>query len=236
MKAVCLTSGGLDSSTCIAIAKDEGRQIYALSILYGQRHAHEINAAKRIASFFCAKEHLLLRVELGKIGASSLIDPALQIPTTPISSAEGMECFESDAAPIPSTYVPARNLIFLALAVAWAEAIGAGEIFIGANAVDYSGYPDCRPEFLNSFENTARLGTKAGLIEAQAVRIRAPLLQMSKAQIILTGLRLGVDYSMTSSCYQPDSKGRPCGICHSCQLRLKGFKEAGISDPLEYRG
>lgn len=234
MKAVCLTSGGLDSATCMAIAKDEGRKIYSLSILYGQRHVYEITAAKRVSSYFGAQKHMLLNIDLEKIGASSLIDHTIKIPITPILNSESMEGNKSNEPNVPSTYVPARNLIFLSLAVAWAEAIGAGEIFIGANAIDYSGYPDCRGKFLKSFEDTARLGTKAGLIEDRPIRVRAPLLFMSKAEIIETGLGLGVDFSITSSCYQPDSKGRPCGRCHSCQLRLKGFKGAGVPDPLEY--
>jgi 7-cyano-7-deazaguanine synthase len=235
MKAVCLTSGGLDSTTCLAIAKKEGRRIYALSFLYGQRHGHEISAAQRVASFFKAEKHLCLTVDLGKIGMSSLTDPSQTIPTTPVSRNINEANSPSVESSIPNTYVPGRNLIFLSLAVAWAEAIGAIEVFIGANSLDYSGYPDCRPAFLESFEKTAKLATKAGLIDGQNIRIRAPLLYMSKAEIIRTGLSLGVDYSMTSSCYQPDIKGRPCGRCHSCQLRLKGFKEAGLSDPLEYK-
>lgn len=235
MKAVCLTSGGLDSTTCLAIAKKEGRRIYALSFLYGQRHSHEISAAQRIASFFKAEKHLCLTVDLGRIGRSSLTDPSQAIPITPVSKTTNVAISPSVESSIPNTYVPGRNLIFLSFAVAWAETICALEIFIGANSLDYSGYPDCRPAFLESFEKTAKLATKAGLIEGQNIRIRAPLLYMSKAEIIRTGLSLGVDYAMTSSCYQPDIKGRPCGRCHSCQLRLKGFKEAGLSDPLEYQ-
>jgi 7-cyano-7-deazaguanine synthase len=235
MKAVCLTSGGVDSTTCLAIAKKEGRRIYALSLLYGQRHGHEIYAAQRIASFFKAEKHLCLAVDLGKIGGSSLTDLSQVIPTTPVSQASNEENSLSEDSYIPNTYVPGRNLIFLSLAVAWAEAIGAVEIFIGANSLDYSGYPDCRPAFLESFEKTANLATKAGVINGQDIIVRAPLLYLSKAEIIRTGLSLGVDYSMTSSCYQPDIKGRPCGKCHSCQLRLKGFKDAGLCDPLEYQ-
>ena len=231
MKAVCLTSGGLDSTTCMAIAKKEGRRIYALSFLYGQRHEHEISAAKRVAAFFGAEKHLILTVDLGKIGGSSLTDLSLTIPTTSASK-------EGEKMPltrIPNTYVPARNLIFLSLAVSWAETIDAGEIYIGANAVDYSGYPDCRPAFLEAFEGAAKLGTKAGLLKDRDIRIRAPLISMTKAEIIRTGLSLGADYGITSSCYQPDQKDRPCGRCHSCQLRLKGLKEAGIPDPLKYQ-
>ena len=235
MKAVCLTSGGLDSTTCLAIAKNEGHRIYALSILYGQRHVHEILAAKKVASYFDAERHLVLTIDMEKIGGSSLTDLSQAIPTGPAPKAgkAGRSLFKES--PIPSTYVPARNLIFLSMAVSWAEAIGAREVLIGANSIDYSGYPDCRPAFLKSFEKTARLGTKAGIIDGLDIRIRAPLLNMSKMQIIRTGLRLGVDYSITSSCYQPDCNGRPCGKCHSCQLRLKGFKEAGVPDPLDYQ-
>jgi 7-cyano-7-deazaguanine synthase len=235
MKAVCLTSGGLDSTTCLAIAKKEGRRIYALSFLYGQRHGYEISAAQRVASFFKAEKHLCLSIELGKVSRSSLTDLSQTIPITTVSKDINEAGSLSMESSIPNTYVPGRNLIFLSLAVAWAETIGANEIFIGANSLDYSGYPDCRPAFLESFEKTAQLATKAGVINAQNIRIRAPVLYMSKAEIIRTGLSLGVDYSMTSSCYQPDIMGRPCGKCHSCQLRLKGFKEAGLSDPLEYQ-
>jgi len=231
MKVICLVSGGLDSTTCLAIAREEGRSIHALSVLYGQRHHHEIAAAKRVASFFDVAEHCILSVDLGKIGGSSLTDPSLDVPTTPIDTPD-----DTGKTRIPSTYVPARNLILLSLAVAWAETIAAREVFIGVNALDYSGYPDCRPAFLEAFEKAATLGTKAGLIENKGIRIRAPLLCMSKAEIIRTGVRLGVDYGITSSCYQPDAGGHPCGRCHSCQLRLKGFQEAGITDPLRYQG
>lgn len=231
MKAVCLVSGGLDSTTCLAIAREEGRRIYAMSVLYGQRHRHEIEAAKRVASFFDVAEHCILSVDLGKIGGSSLTDRSLDVPTTPIDTSD-----DTAKDRIPSTYVPARNLILLSLAIAWAETIGAREVFIGVNALDYSGYPDCRPAFLEAFERAALLGTKTCLVEGKGIRIRAPLLHMSKAEIIRTGVRLGVDYAITSSCYQPDDRGRPCGRCHSCQLRLKGFQEAGITDPLRYQG
>ncbi len=235
MKAVCLTSGGLDSSTCMAIAKDEGRQIYALSFLYGQRHNYEISAAKRICKHFGAIRHLVLKPELEKITTStSLIDKTKAIPTYPVKCREG-DFTGSSMPDIPSTYVPARNLIFLSFAVAWAETIGAGEVYIGVNAVDYSGYPDCRPGFLESFQDTACLATKVGIIEGMPVRICAPLLYMTKAHIIRTGLKLGVDFAMTSSCYQPDTNGMPCGKCHSCQLRLKGFRDAGLNDPLRYQ-
>lgn len=231
MKAVCLVSGGLDSTTCLAIARQEGRRIYALSVLYGQRHCHEIDAAKRVASFFDVAEHCILSIDLGKIAGSSLTDPSLDVPTTPVHTPD-----DTERPRIPSTYVPARNLILLSLAVAWAETIDAREVFIGVNALDYSGYPDCRPAFLEAFEKAALLGTKMGLIENKGILIRAPLLCMSKAEIIRTGVRLGVDYSITSSCYQPDASGRPCGRCHSCQLRFKGFQEAGITDPVQYQG
>lgn len=236
MKAVCLTSGGLDSATCLAIAKDEGRKIYSLSVLYGQRHAFEISAAKRVATYFGVERHLVLNIDMEKIGGSSLTDINQKIPTSPLFESHDARPSGSETLNIvPSTYVPARNLIFLSLAVAWAEATCAGEVFIGANAMDYSGYPDCRGEFIDSFEETARLGTKAGICHGKPIRIRSPLLYMSKAEIIQTGLRLGVDYSITSSCYQPDSAGLPCGRCHSCQIRLKGFKEAGFPDPLKYQ-
>lgn len=231
MKAICLSSGGLDSTTCMAIAREEGREIFSLSFLYGQRHAIEISAAQRVAAYFGAKMHMVVRVDMDRIGGSCLTDHAKVVPVTPVCSPEGTTLSPID---IPDTYVPARNLIFLSLATAWAEVTGAGEIFIGANAVDYSGYPDCRPEFLSSFEETARLGTKAGTADDRRITIRAPLLRMSKAEIIRTGIRLGVDYGITFSCYQPDEKGRPCGRCHSCQFRLKGFLEAGIRDPLPY--
>ncbi|MGA1795051.1 MAG: 7-cyano-7-deazaguanine synthase QueC [bacterium] len=231
MKAVCLVSGGLDSTTCLAIAREEGRKIYALSVQYGQRHSSEIDAAKRAASFFGVAEHCILSMDMGRIAGSSLTDPSLDVPTTPVDIPD-----DTGKSRIPSTYVPARNLILLSLAVAWAETIGAREVFIGVNALDYSGYPDCRPAFLEAFERAALLGTKAGLVENWGIRIRAPLLYMSKAEIIRTGVRLGVDYGITSSCYQPDAAGHPCGRCHSCQLRLKGFKEAGIIDPLRYQG
>ena len=220
--AVLLLSGGLDSYTAGAIAAGEGYQLYALSIRYGQVHAREIEAARRVAAALGAVRHLELDVPLSKIGGSALVG-AGEIPKDrPL-----------DAADIPSTYVPARNTVFLSLAMAWAEVTGADAIVIGVNALDYSWYPDCRPEYLRAFERMAALATRAG-VEGRSLRILAPLLEMSKADIIRRGVALGVDYGLTLSCYDPTPAGRPCGHCDSCRLRAKGFAEAGVPDPTSY--
>jgi 7-cyano-7-deazaguanine synthase len=224
-KAVVLTSGGLDSTTLMAIAKAEGYAIYSLSFYYGQRHALELAAAEKVAGFFGAREHLVMRIDLSAIGGSALTDKS-DIPKN--RSAEEL------GGGIPITYVPARNTIFLSFALAWAEVLGAADIFIGVNAIDYSGYPDCRPEFIAAFEKTANLATKAGVEGRIRTRIRTPLIHMTKAQIILKGTSLGVDYGMTHSCYDPAPDGRSCGRCDSCLLRRKGFAEAGIEDPILY--
>ncbi|MDA8390965.1 MAG: 7-cyano-7-deazaguanine synthase QueC [Gammaproteobacteria bacterium] len=216
-RAIVLLSGGLDSTTTLAWAHREGYSCYALSIDYGQRHAVELAAARRAAAAWSAVRHQIVPLDMRWVGGSALTDSSIEVPSRP-----------SDG--IPVTYVPARNTIFLALALGWAEALDAHDIFIGANAVDYSGYPDCRPGFLASFEVMANLATKAG-IEGRPFRIRAPLIAMSKAEIIRTGLRLGVDYGGTISCYSPDAEGHPCGRCDSCRLRAKGFADAGVADP-----
>lgn len=236
MKAVCLISGGLDSSTCMAIASSKGFEIYALSFHYGQRHEYEIQAAKRVALYFKAVEHVVIDLDIkGFDLQSSLINRGQEVPTNLVEEIDKAGQSKGANQGIPSTYVPARNLIFLSYAICWAEALGMREVFIGANAVDYSGYPDCRPKFIKAFENAANLATKAGAVEGKSIKIRAPLINMSKAEIIRTGLKLGVDFSLTSSCYQPDTKGRACGRCQSCQFRLKGFREAGLNDPISYQ-
>ena len=220
-KAVVLLSGGLDSLTVLAMALDQGYECYPLSFDYGQRHSAELRAAKRIAQRYGLKEPKLIQIGLGSLGGSALTDNRIAVPET---VQEG----------IPVTYVPARNTIFLAFALGWAEVLNAQSIFIGVNAVDYSGYPDCRPEFIRSFQALANLATKAA-IEGQAIQIHTPLIAMSKAEIIRTGDDLGVDYSQTVSCYSADSKGRACGVCESCRLRKQGFAEAGVEDPTRYR-
>jgi 7-cyano-7-deazaguanine synthase len=220
-RAVVLLSGGLDSSTVMAIARDAGFECYTLAVAYGQRHSVELQAAERIAALLGAREHRCMHVNLAGIGGSSLTDATLAVPEQPDSG-------------IPSTYVPARNTMLLALALAWAEVLAASDVFIGVNAVDYSGYPDCRPEFVAAFEQLARLGTRAG-VQGVPLRVRAPLLEWSKAQIIAAGTALGVDYSRTVSCYQADDAGRACGRCDSCRLRRAGFASAGIPDPTRYR-
>ena len=222
-KAVVLLSGGLDSSTCMAIAKDEGYELYALSFDYGQRHSKELESAKAIARHFGAKEHKILSIDLRQIGGSALTDGSIDVP-------ENRE-EEHMADEIPVTYVPARNTILLSFALAYAEVIDADAIYIGANALDYSGYPDCRPEYYNAFEEVARLGTKRG-VEGRPIEIKYPLINMTKAEIIRTGMRLGVPYELTWSCYKGGEKA--CGVCDSCKLRIKGFKEAGYKDPIEY--
>ncbi len=220
-KAVVLLSGGLDSATTLAIARGEGYACHAISFRYGQRHAAELAAARRVAQQLGAVEHKTVGIDLDEIGGSALTDPHMEVPTSP---AEG----------IPVTYVPARNTVFLALALGWAEVLGARDIFIGVNAVDYSGYPDCRPEFVAAFERVANLATRAG-VEGERFRIRTPLIHLSKAEIIREGTRLGVDYALTVSCYAADQEGRACGVCDSCRLRRAGFEAAGISDPTRYR-
>lgn len=219
MKAVLLLSGGLDSCTAGAIAKEEGYELYALTVRYGQVHASEVEAARSVARALGVTRHLELEVPLSKIGGSALVGDG----TIPKDRS-------LDASDIPSTYVPARNTVFLSLAMAWAEVVGAEAIVIGVNALDYSGYPDCRPEYLRAFERLAALATKAG-VEGQPLRILAPLLELSKADIIRRGLSLGVDYGLTHSCYDPTPDGRPCGRCDSCRLRARGFQEAGTLDP-----
>lgn len=218
-KAVLLLSGGLDSYTAGAIARADGYEVHALTIRYGQVHAREIASARRVAQALGAARHLELDVPLSQIGGSSLVGDGA-IPRDRALDAGG----------IPSTYVPARNTVFLSLAMAWAEVLGAEAIVIGVNALDYSGYPDCRPEFLHAFERVAALATRAG-VEGRPLRILAPLLELSKADIIRRGRALGLDYAMTLSCYDPQPDGRPCGRCDSCQLRAKGFAEAGLIDP-----
>jgi 7-cyano-7-deazaguanine synthase len=219
MKAVLLLSGGLDSCTAGAIARADGYDLYALTIRYGQVHAVEIEAARRVAGALGVRRHLELDVPLSKIGGSALVGDGSIPKDRPL-----------DAIDIPSTYVPARNTVFLSLAMAWAEVVGAEAIVIGVNALDYSGYPDCRPEYLRAFEGLAALATRAG-VEGRPLRILAPLLELSKADIIRRGLSLGVDYGITFSCYDPGPTGEPCGRCDSCRLRARGFAEAGASDP-----
>jgi 7-cyano-7-deazaguanine synthase len=220
-RAVCLLSGGLDSSTCLALARREGRECYAISFDYGQRHRVELQAAARVARAFGAKQHLILHIGLDQIGGSALTG-GLPVP-------KGRAAGEMSEG-IPVTYVPARNTVFLACALAWAEVLGAAEIFIGVNALDYSGYPDCRPEYIEAFERMARLATKAGVEGSLCTRIRTPLLRMSKADIVRLARELDVDFRLTHSCYDPDPEGAACGECDSCRLRRKGFEEAGIED------
>ena len=225
-KAVVLLSGGLDSTTVLAIAKAEGFRCFCLSFSYGQRQTLEIERAVESAKKMSAEEHLVLDLGLGKIGGSAL--------TSGIEVPKGRSYEEMESG-IPVTYVPGRNTIFLSYAAAWAEVLGASHIFIGVNAVDYSGYPDCRPEFLHAFEQVANLGTRAGVAGKIPFTIHAPLMQLSKKEIILKGMALGVDYSTTHSCYDPDETGVACGECDACRLRLKGFDEAGLTDPVVYR-
>jgi 7-cyano-7-deazaguanine synthase len=219
-RAVVLLSGGLDSATALAMARANGRECYALSVAYGQRHEVELTAAAAVAKALGAREHRVMHVDLAHIGGSALTDKSIAVPT-------------EHSAGIPVTYVPARNTIMLSLALAWAEVLKANEIHIGVNAVDYSGYPDCRPEFIAAFESLAGIATKAG-VEGGSLTIRAPLIHLSKAQIIREGTRLGVDYGLTVSCYQADESGRACGRCDSCRLRREGFVSAGIVDPTRY--
>jgi 7-cyano-7-deazaguanine synthase len=224
-KAVILVSGGLDSSTTLAIARDQGYDCYALSFDYGQRHRSELLAADRIAKTLGAIKHKQVSLDMRAIGGSALTDDSIDVPAAPVGGipTEG----------IPVTYVPARNTIFLSYALAWAEVLGAQHIYIGVNAVDYSGYPDCRPEYISAFQSMANLATKAG-VEGRNIIIHTPLIKLSKAEIIHMGKALGVDYSMTVSCYEADNEGRACGHCDSCRLRAEGFHAAGVDDPTRY--
>ncbi len=224
-KAVVLLSGGLDSATTLAIASEAGFACYAMTFRYGQRHEVEIDAARRVAAAFGVLEHRIIDIDLRQFGGSALTDSAIEVP----KDRDGI------GAGIPITYVPARNLIFLSYATAWAEVLGAFDIFIGVNATDYSGYPDCRGEFIESFQQTANLATAATTQGKGRFTIHTPIIEMTKAQIIQKGTQLGLDYSLTHSCYDPDETGKPCGRCDSCKLRLKGFAEANLTDPLQYR-
>ncbi len=225
-KAVVLLSGGLDSATTLAVARAQGFASYALSFRYGQRHEVELQSAARVARHLGAVQHVVLDIDLRRFGGSALTS---DLPVPKDRSAEEM------TTGIPVTYVPARNTIFLSFALAWAEVLGASDVFIGVNALDYSGYPDCRPEFIAAFQQFANLATKAGVDGQQRLTIHAPLITMTKAQIIRRGIELGVDYSLTSSCYDPSPTGEACGYCDSCILRRKGFAEAGVADPIRYR-
>jgi 7-cyano-7-deazaguanine synthase len=218
---VVLVSGGLDSATVLAIAREQGHRCLALSFDYGQRHRAELAAAHRVATALGAAEHRILAMPIGEFGQSALTDPAIDVP-------------EHGGTGIPVTYVPARNTVFLACALGLAEVAGASDIFIGVNAIDYSGYPDCRPEFIAAFERMANLATKAA-VEGRAIRIHAPLIDLSKADIIRRGIALGIDYALTVSCYQPDDAGSACGRCDACRLRREGFRTAGVADPTRYR-
>ena len=223
-KAVILLSGGLDSTTCLAIAKNQGFDLNALTLNYGQRHDFELKSAQKIVDHFQIKNHSVVNIDLAQFGGSALTDE-IDVPK---------DRSESEMTDIPITYVPARNTVFLSLALAWAETLNAFNIFIGVNILDYSGYPDCRPEYIAAFEKTANLATKAG-VSGERFKIHTPLINMKKSEIILNGLKLGVDYSLTSSCYDPLKNGTPCGHCDACILRLKGFQEADAIDPLSYQ-
>ena len=220
-RAVVLLSGGLDSATTLAMARNAGHECYALSIDYGQRHRIELEAADRVAKSLGAIEHRTLRIDLGGIGGSALTDPNIAVP-------------ETAQVGIPATYVPARNTVMLSFALGWAEVLTAPDIFVGVNAVDYSGYPDCRPAFIAAFEKVANLATKVAVEGVMTFKVNAPLISMTKAQIIQRGIELGVDYSLTISCYQADNQGRACGRCDSCRLRREGFAQAGVADPTRY--
>lgn len=220
--AVVLLSGGLDSATCLAIAKNEGFACHCLSVDYGQRHAAELAAAARVAAALGAIEHRVIHLDLAQFGGSALTDPAIAVPIASVGPG------------IPVTYVPARNTIMLSLALGWAEILGAQDIFVGVNAIDYSGYPDCRPAFIEAFERMANLATKAA-VEGRPIKIHAPLIDLAKAEIIQRGMALGVDYALTVSCYQADEQGRACGLCDACRLRRAGFEAAGLEDPTKYR-
>lgn len=226
-QAVVLLSGGLDSTTTLAIARQAGFAVYALTFRYGQRHEHEIEAARRIAATFAVAEHAIVAFDLHRFGGSALTDD--------IAVPKGRNVAEMNA-DIPITYVPARNTIFLSFALAWAETLGAQDIFIGVNALDYSGYPDCRPEYIAAYERMANLATKAGVEGGQRVKIHTPLIAMTKAEIIREGMALGVDYGQTCTCYDPAPDGAACGRCDACILRLKGFAEVGLTDPAPYQG
>jgi 7-cyano-7-deazaguanine synthase len=225
-KAVVLLSGGLDSATTLAVAQSEGFQCFALTFAYGQRHKREIESAKKVAESLGATEHRIIEIDLAVLGGSALTDKAIDVPKERVDI--------NSSSQIPITYVPARNTIFLSYALAWAEVLGAFDIFIGVNSTDYSGYPDCRTEFIAAFEKTANLATAAAVEGKGRYKIHTPIIEMTKAQIIKTGTKLGVDYSLTHSCYDPDGSDRSCGRCDSCILRLKGFAEAGLQDPIEY--
>ncbi len=224
--AVVLLSGGLDSATTLALAREQGFRLFALSFRYGQRHDVELQAARRVAARFSAERHQVLTIDLAAFGGSAL--------TADIPVPKGRDLSAADEE-IPATYVPARNTIFLSFALAWAEVLGSSDVFLGVNALDYSGYPDCRPEYLEAFERMANLATRAGVEGRQRLRIHAPLLRLTKAEIIHEGLRLGVDYGQTVSCYDPSPAGAACGACDACQLRLRGFAENGMPDPAPYR-
>jgi 7-cyano-7-deazaguanine synthase len=219
--AVCLLSGGLDSATCLAVARREGFDCYALSFDYGQRHRTELQAATRVAASLGAAEHRVVSIDLRAFGGSALTAD-IEVPKSGVGNA------------IPVTYVPARNTVFLSFALAWAEVLLSSDVFIGVNAIDYSGYPDCRPEFIAAFEKMANLATKSGVEGRTHLKIHTPLIHLSKCEIIRLGAQLGVDFAWTHSCYDPDAQGRSCGLCDSCRLRLKGFADAGLKDPLEY--
>jgi 7-cyano-7-deazaguanine synthase len=223
LRAVVLVSGGLDSATCLAIAHDEGFDCYALSFAYGQRHSAELRSAARVTETLGAVEHRVMTIDLAAFGGSALTDTQIAVPE------------DHAGGGIPVTYVPARNTVFLSFALAWSEVLEAHDIFIGVNAVDYSGYPDCRPEFVSAFEKMANLATRAGVESELPLRIRTPLIDMTKAEIIRRGTSLGVDFGLTVSCYQADEAGRACGRCDSCRLRREGFHAAGIPDPTRYR-
>jgi len=224
--AVVLLSGGLDSATVLAMAKSQGYEVFALSFSYGQRHSWELEAAKRVAQSQGVRDHKIATIDLRVFGGSALTDN-IDVP-------KGRTVDEMSHG-IPITYVPARNTIFLSFALAWAEVLGSSDIFIGVNVLDYSGYPDCRPEYIEAFERMANLATKAGVEDRQELKIHTPLITLSKAEIIRLGIELGVDYGVTSSCYDPAPNGQPCGRCDSCLLRLKGFRDNGIDDPLQYQ-
>jgi 7-cyano-7-deazaguanine synthase len=223
---VLLLSGGLDSTTLLALAKRDGFRVHALTFRYGQRHAHEIEAARRVATKMGVAEHVVVDIDLRVFGGSALTS------NTPVPKDRSVD---ADSSTIPVTYVPARNTIFLSFALAWAEVLGAHDIFIGVNALDYSGYPDCRPEFITAYERLANLATKASVEDEERLRIRAPLIDLDKRQIIELGTNLGVDYSLTTSCYDPSPSGEACGHCDACQLRLKGFAASGMRDPAAYQ-
>jgi 7-cyano-7-deazaguanine synthase len=222
-KAVCLLSGGLDSTTALAIARSKGFDVYAMSIRYGQRHKVELESAARVAAAIGVKQHVIVDIDLRQFGGSALTSN-IDVPKS--------RALSEMSHGIPVTYVPARNTVFLSFALAWAETLSAQDIYIGVNALDYSGYPDCRPEYIEAYEKMANLATRAGVEGTQRLRIHTPLIELTKAEIIRRGLELGVDYSLTSSCYDPAPTGAPCGACDSCLLRAKGFAEAGVADPL----